>query len=165
MEETLVRVLHHLAVVLGQDVIWGVTGSVGMAWQGVPLTPHDIDIQTDAVGAYEIERRLAAYVTRPVTFSATERMRSHFGALTIDGVKVEIIGDIERRLADGSWSKPPDLTRIIHWVERDGLRLPVLDLEYEIAAYTQLGRLDRASLVRAWLDSQQDPDPKGLEDL
>ena len=39
------------------DVNWVVTGSLGFALQGVPVQPNDIDIQTDKVGAYEIERR------------------------------------------------------------------------------------------------------------
>ena len=38
------------------DVNWVVTGSLGFALQGVPVQPHDIDIQTDKAGAYEIER-------------------------------------------------------------------------------------------------------------
>ncbi|MCW5852548.1 MAG: hypothetical protein KIT87_20910, partial [Anaerolineae bacterium] len=64
---------------------WAVTGSVGMALQGIPVEPHDIDLQTDAAGAYEIQRRLAEYSVQPVAFLAGERMRSHFGRLVIEG--------------------------------------------------------------------------------
>ena len=85
---------------------WAVTGSLSFALQGVPVDPHDIDIQTDEAGAYEIERRFSACVVRKVAFSAAERIRSHFGALEIDGIKVEIMGEVQKRLEDGSsqWS-------------------------------------------------------------
>lgn len=90
-------------------VNWIVTGSLGFALQGVPVEIHDIDIQTDKAGAYEIERRFSEFVTRKITFSCTERIRSHFGALTIDGIKVEIIGDIQKWLNDGIWEDVVDL--------------------------------------------------------
>ena len=34
---------------------WVVTGSLGMALQGVDIEVHDIDIQTNQHGAHEIE--------------------------------------------------------------------------------------------------------------
>jgi hypothetical protein len=41
------------------DVNWAVTGSLGFALRGVPVTVHDIDIQTDKSGAYKIENLLS----------------------------------------------------------------------------------------------------------
>ena len=131
---------------------WVVTGSTGFALQGVPVEPKDIDIQTDRAGAYEIERLIAAAVVRPVTFSTAERIRSHFGALLLGGVTVEIMGDIEKRRPDGTWAPPPDLSRHSHMVTVEGMRLPVLSLEYEYQAYVALGRTERAAMLRAWLD-------------
>jgi hypothetical protein len=80
------------------QVIWAVTGSLSFALQGLPLEPHDIDIQTDTEGAYEIERRFSSQMGRKVAFSSTKRMRSHFGALLIEGIVVEIMGDIQSDL-------------------------------------------------------------------
>ncbi len=74
------------------NINWVVTGSFGFALQNVPVTPQDIDLQTNEAGAYEIECLLSKYVTRNVAFSTAENIRSHFGALTIDGIKVEIMG-------------------------------------------------------------------------
>lgn len=84
-------------------VSWVVTGSLGFALQGVSVEVHDIDIQADKEGAYEIERRLSEFVSTKVALSSTERIRSDFGTLMIDGIKVEIMGDIQKRLEDGSW--------------------------------------------------------------
>jgi hypothetical protein len=143
-----------LATLSGHDILWAFTGSTSFALQGMPLTPSDIDVQTDQPGAYEVERLLQDFVTRPVKFSSTGTIRSHFGELTINGVKVEIIGDVQHHLPDRTWSPPPDLRQAIHFVEWAGLTLPVLSLEHEEDAYQKLGRPNRASQIRQWLKNQ-----------
>lgn len=133
------------------SINWAVTGSLGFALQGVPIEPNDIDIQTDKRGAYEIERHFSEFVTKRVTFSSTERIRSHFGELMIDGIKVEIMGDIQKRNKDGSWEKPVSLEYHKRVVEVEGMKVPVLSLEYEYKAYLKLGRVDKAEMLRNWL--------------
>lgn len=136
------------------SVNWAVTGSVGFALQGVPVEPNDIDIQTDKRGAYEIERHFSEFVTKRVTFSSTERIRSHFGELMIDRIKVEIMGDIQKRLEDGSWENPVDLEFHKRVVEVEGMQVPVLSLEYEYQAYLKLGRIEKAEMLRNWLQGE-----------
>ena len=123
-----------------------------MALQGMPVEVHDIDIQTDKDGAYEIERCFAEFVIEPVRYSETERIRSYLGVLEIDGVKVEIMGDIQKRLGNRSWEEPVKVERYRRWVEVDGMRIPVLSLEYEYQAYLRLGRVKRAGILRSWLE-------------
>jgi hypothetical protein len=136
----------------GEDVPWAVTGSTGFALQGVPVAVHDVDVQTDAAGAYEIARRFAAEVTAPVRPAESARIRSHFGALLVDGIAVEIMGDIQKRRPDGTWEAPVDVARHRRWVTLDdGLRVPVLALEYEATAYRMLGRHETAEMLEAWL--------------
>ncbi len=140
----------------GSDVVWAVTGSLGCRLQGVPVQPHDIDISSDARGVYEIARRLAAFVTRPVVFSGTERIRSHFGALEIHGIQVEIMGDVEICGADGVWvASDQGAYRFVQVAE---LSVPVLSLQAECAGYLRLGRTARAQLLRAWLTAHGDED-------
>ena len=133
------------------DVNWVVTGSVGFALQGVPVSPGDLDIQTDKAGAYEIERLFPESVARRVALSTAENIRSHFGALLIDGVEVEIMGDIQKKRDDGSWDDPVDLDHHKRVVEIEGIRVPVLSLEYESRAYKRLGRMDKAAMLEKWL--------------
>lgn len=85
---------------------WVVTGRLGMALQGVPVTVHDIDIQTDKDGAHEIERHFSECVILPVRYSPTEQIRSHLGMLEIDDIKVEIMGDIQKRVEEQTWEAP-----------------------------------------------------------
>lgn len=145
----------------GSNVNWVVTGSLSFALQGLPLTPHDIDIQTDEAGAYEIERRFALYITRKVVFSSTERIRSHFGALLIDGIKVELMGDVQKRLEDSRWEEPVDLDCHKLFVAFEDMDVPVLSLEYEAQAYRKLDRLERAQMLQEALGRFQPRSTEG----
>lgn len=132
-------------------LVWAITAGVSLALQGLPLQPSDLDLQCDADAAYAIEARLAEFVTRPVQWRESERIRSHFGALAIGGIRVEIMGGVEHRLPDGSWHAAPGTAGITRWVEHQGLRLPVTDLAYEAAAYALLGREEKARLIRDFI--------------
>ena len=137
----------------GSDVNWAVTGSLGFALQGVPVEPHDIDIQTDKEGAYEIERLFYEFVIESVKFKESEKIRSHFGALIIDGIKIEIMGDIQKKLND-EWEPPVNIDRYKCFVEIEGMKIPVLDLEYEYKAYLKLGRVEKAKMLKKFLEER-----------
>jgi len=136
------------------QAIWVVTGSLGMAVQGVDLIVHDIDIQTDRLGAFEIESRFPEHIVEPVHYSQSERIRSYFGRLEMDSVKVEIMGDLQKRIDEKTWEEPVNVESHRRWVTVDGLRVSVLSLEYEYQAYLRLGRVEKAEILRKWLQSQ-----------
>jgi hypothetical protein len=131
-------------------VTWALTGSLGLALRGVPVFVHDVDVQTDRDGAYEIERIFADRVDRPVRFSESARVRSHLGTLRVDGVVVEIMGDVQHHLPSGDWEPPPALPRLLEYIDVSGRRIPVLPLEHEADAYAKLGRADRAAQIAAF---------------
>jgi hypothetical protein len=154
LEEPLLTALRELQVGLRtQTIPWVVTGSAGFALQGVPVVVHDLDVQTDAEGAYQIANCFAKAVIEPVRLWDSGSMRSHFGVLQLAGVRVEVMGDISKRNCDGSWDNPPDLPLLTRWVEVADLPIPVLALEYEYEAYRRMGRLDKANLLRRWLET------------
>ncbi len=139
------------------NVNWVVTGSLGFALQGVPVEPNnDIDIQTDKAGAYEIEHYFSDFATKKVVFSSTDSIRSHFGKLKIDGIKVEIMGNIQKRVEDGSWESPVDLKNHKRVIEVERMQIPVLSLEYEYQAYLKLGRIKKAEMLRKWLHGEHE---------
>lgn len=110
----------------------------------MPLEVHDIDLQITHAGAYCIQDAFVNHVVCPISFSSAERIRSYFGQLSLAGVRVEIMGNIEKKLPDGSWSQAPDLRSeaiVFRW---NRLLIPVLGLQYEYEAYKLLGR-DRAA--------------------
>lgn len=139
----------------GQPITWVVTGSFGMALQGVPVDVHDIDLQTDEACAYAIERHLAEYVITPVHCRDSTHIRSHFGQFEIDGVQVEVMGNVQKRLNDQSWEAPVAVQRHRHWVTVDTMQIPVFSLEYEVQAYRLLGRHEKAATLQAWLQRNQ----------
>jgi len=136
------------------DIIWAVTGSLGFALQGMPVEIHDIDIQTGKSGAYEMERLFQEYVAKKVNLSTSKKIRSHFGELIIDGIKVEIMGDIQKRIEDNKWEEPVDLIKYRRIIEFEGMMVPVLDLEYEYKAYLKLGRTGKAQKIKEHLNNK-----------
>ena len=89
IESPYLHTLRKICIGLGDcQSDWVITGSSGMALHGMDIEIHDIDIQTDQHGAYEIEAIFSEYVVEAVHYSASERIRSHFGSLEIDGVRV-----------------------------------------------------------------------------
>lgn len=138
----------------GSDTVWAITGSFGMALQGMDLPVHDIDIQTDQQGAYGIERELAEYAVVPVRYIQSERIRSHLGKLEIDSIQVEIMGAIQKRVDNQIWEQPVRVEEHLKWVEIEGMQIPVLSLEYEYQAYKKLGRNEKAEAIKEWLQKK-----------
>ena len=146
------EVLRKIAASLkSEPVVWAVTGSIGMALQGMKLEVHDIDLQTDRDGAYTIERALRNYSVKPVRFVESERIQSYLGMLEIDGIKVEIMGGIQKRLENLDWEPPVNVEPHRIWLEVNGLQVPVMSLEYEYQAYLKMGRTQKAEMIRDWL--------------
>ena len=135
-----------------RDLNWVVTGSVSFCLQGVPVSPNDIDIQTDETSAYSVERIFKRYLIKRVKFSSTDRIRSHFGALKIDGVLVEIMGAVQK-FYDGAWEDPIDIDKHKKIVTLEDMAIPVLNLCYEAEAYRRFGRVEMAKKLKAYSDS------------
>lgn len=149
-----------LARLKGAAISWALTGSTSFALQGVPIRPNDIDLQTDESGAYLLAELFASEVISPVQFTGTDHIRSHFGVLRLHGLRVEIMGDVQKRLPDGTWEPPVDVVQHRQYVAFEGWRVPVLTLEYEYQAYLILGRQERAQLLaRAIRQESANPSP------
>jgi hypothetical protein len=133
-------------VLEGKGVRWAVMGSLNHALQGLEIQPRDIDICTDERGAYAMERLHEEYVTHRVSYKEGEGVRSHFGEFKIDGVTVEIIGDMEIRADDGVWTPLSD-GPYRHVTEAEA-SIPVRTLEQEVETYIGLGRVERAEKLR-----------------
>lgn len=58
------------------SVNWVVTASLSLALQGVPVEVHDIDIESDEAGAYEIERLFSESVFTKMCHKEADTIRS-----------------------------------------------------------------------------------------
>ena len=133
------------------DELWAFTGSLGQYIQGMKINPHDIDIQTDRLGAYAINKLLSNYCVEQVYFKESEKIKSYFGVFKIDSVKIEVMGDMQK-LVNDSWTFKTDLKSTILIVNWKGLKIPVMDLEYELQAYNDMGRFERAEKIKSFLE-------------
>jgi hypothetical protein len=134
-----------------KPIKWAVTGSLGMVLHGMQMEIHDIDLQTDKEGAYEIERRLVRYLAKLVHFKASERIRSYFGVFEIDGIKIEVMGDMQHILPGQKWDSPVDLSSCRDWVEYADMQIPVITLEHEVEAYQKMDRTEKAERIKNFL--------------
>ncbi len=134
-------------------VAWAITGSCGFALQSVPVIPNDIDVQTGRDGAYAIAEQFVPYVVDPVVFRVSPIIKSYFGRLMVEGVQVEIMGDVQKRV-NGRWEPPVDILPIRQFVQIENMALPVLSLAYEYEAYRQLGQVEKAEMLLPWVNSR-----------
>jgi len=131
------------------DNLWALTGSAGLRLQGVDLPVNDLDLQTDAKTVFVLEKRLAEFMKVPVHIWETEHTLSYHGQAEIDGLQVELLGDIRHRLPDGTWGRSLDIESVLVWMEWRERRVPVLSLEHEAAAYEKMGRTQKAERIRS----------------
>jgi hypothetical protein len=132
------------------EVNWALTGSVAHRLHGADIVCHDVDVQTDAPGAYDIATRLRQWVVDPVELRSSARMRSHFGRLRFDDlqVDVEVMGAVQKRTMNGPWTEPTNPSDHRVYVSTGSVDVPVLSLRYEADAYDAIGRPERARLLR-----------------
>jgi hypothetical protein len=133
-----------------KEINWALTGSTSHALQGVPVEPHDIDVQTDEAGVWKAAEALAAYCVSPPCWTESQTIRSLLGKYAIEGIEIELIGALQKRKPNGSWGTPTDPAEHRRVVEFEDLAIPVLTLEYEAVAYAELGRHERAELLRQY---------------
>ncbi|RPJ26183.1 MAG: hypothetical protein EHM33_12530 [Chloroflexi bacterium] len=131
------------------DYLWALTGSAGLRLQGVDLSVHDLDLQTDAKTIYLLEKKLAEFMKVSVHVWESEHTLSYHGQAEIDGLQVELLGDVRHRGVDGVWQPPLDIPSVLVWVEWRGLQIPVLSLAHEALAYEKMGRKQKAELIRS----------------
>src|SRR3990170_6356544 len=149
----LVRVLRLVAPSLDrQGLPWALVGSSASYLQGLRCLPKDIDLAANREGAYLMGDLLAPYAIRPVAFSETERYASHFGIFALDGVNVEVMGDLLVRGEDEHIDLAEHYVRWnreVRHVHVGELEVPVAPLEWQLVAYALLGRDDRVADLAA----------------
>ena len=136
------------------ESLWALTGSAGLRLQGVDISVNDLDLQTDAKTVFLLEKGLGEYIKVPVYLWETEHTWSYHGQAEIDGLQVELLGDIRHRLPDRSWGASLDIESVLVWVEWHEEKIPVLSLVHEAQAYEKMGRLQKAELIRSAIREQ-----------
>jgi hypothetical protein len=136
---------------------WALMGSTASVLQGIDdYEPPDIDLTTTMEGAYIMAGAMgqAGTVTRPIGYSVRPPYASYFGIFEVEGVKVEVMGELVIRCDDGvidlhdHWSRWSDKVRVLHW---EDFHVPVVPLEWQLIANTLLRRPERVAGIARYL--------------
>lgn len=131
------------------ELPWSLTGSAGLRLQGVDISVNDLDLQTDAQTIYILEQKLIEFMKVPVHVWESEHTLSHHGQAEINGLQVELLGDMRHRSRAGIWEPTVDIASVRVWVNWRELQVPVLSLKHESRAYEKMGRMQKAELIRS----------------
>jgi hypothetical protein len=121
---------------------WALTGSTSFFLQGMDVQVHDIDIMTNAQDAYRLAGRLENYaVNARVLLGVAKKIKSHFGSLRIEDNRLEIMGDIQKKLPDGTWEPVFEIAPITRSSSMKILRYRSLPLSMKQRQYRILGSM------------------------
>jgi len=122
---------------------WAIDGSSSLALQGIDVMPNDVDILTDKDGAYEIQETFKEFIVKPVSRSSNARYESHYGVLSLGGVRVEIMGDL-KVFRNGQWSslQNPETVKVKK-VRFLGMEIPAVSVETQVESGYFLERIKR----------------------
>jgi len=148
MEEVLKIISKRLT---DKNINWVLGGSLNLAIQGVNVIPHDIDILTNQKGALAIQKELDEFTQESVVYKESDLFKSWLGVFEINGVKVEIMGDLSSRASiHDNWRPPTKLKNPVYITYQD-LTIPVKSLKEEYGAYTRMGRTEKAEKIKSCL--------------
>ncbi len=131
-------------------LFWILVGSTSLKLRGVDVTPSDIDIVTDLETISRIDQRLERFRIRAPRYSEGSGFRSTHAIYRVNGVKVDVMANIQFKSPYG-WMSPRPYH--VHHVESAGIQIPVLSLEDEVDAYQKMGRKEKAEKIIAFSTS------------
>lgn len=146
------------------NVAWEIGGSAGAWLRGAEIAPADIDLSIDAAECARLAELLDEYLVVPnhATPGSDGRPRTRGAAFvgTLKaGLRVEWGGappDLPSTAPLSEWEGPGWIERR-QWVDRDGFRLPVAPVEFEIVRLAERGQDERLrTLLRSPVRSTVD---------
>ena len=116
-------------------------GTAGLVLQGLDMNVDDIDIVCDMDTAEASNELLADFVTEPVSFKETSKLKSYFGKFKINNILVEVYGDWQIKDLKGNWGEAFDASDDeVNEIEFQGRRVRVVKPGTELSVFAKLGR-------------------------
>ena len=154
MKSENIAVLQIIAKILNhEDIFWVLTGSTALNLRGVDVEMKDIDIMSDRENAYRIDKLFTKYCVQPMSYSETEKFRSHFGVYEINGIRIEVMADLEYKNMNGNWQK--SIWDKIVKQKIDDLIVPMFTIKDELKSYEDLGREEKAMKIREFMKERK----------
>lgn len=127
---------------------WIISGGISHKIQGLDIETIDIDILTNTSLAFEMGQALKEYSVNNVKVCGNDKFHSAFGQFEIDGVPVEIAGDL---VIKGEFKYPISITQQVLkkcvQVTVDDYNINLEPLEESLIADSLLGRQKRVSKI------------------
>jgi hypothetical protein len=148
-QQTLAQVARRLEAVTEP---WCVGASGALALHGLPLTPRDVDLFTTPRGVDQIAQALDDCLVQPPHWWDSPLAQSRFAAFDVDGVRVEVIGDLRPRGLDGTLAtEPRSLEYGLMVLPGADVQVPVSPLPVLLQSYRLAQRPERVRQIEKFL--------------
>lgn len=143
--------LFKVADALG-PVPWLLGGSGLLRAHGLAEIAHDWDVLVPASARPEVCARVKPWLLSLVTDRHPVWASAFIGRLNVEGAKVEVIGGMALRHAEGVYRV--EVTSPAEWWEVAGRRVPLAPLEEWLLLYLLMGREEKAARIASALEKR-----------
>jgi hypothetical protein len=130
---------------------WMLIGTTSLFLQGYQVAPNDIDIVCNEEVAVIIEQALAAHHQPFNKLVTRDKFRSRFSRYVIDGVKIELMGNLQVNASSG-WVDVLKSIRQSENISLEGRTFTVPGKEEQMRIYQWFGR-EKDQRIIAMLES------------
>ena len=141
-------------VIKGEKLSWWLAGSAALAVRGVPISPGDIDIITDANGAKRLSTLLLDFVVEPI-IPVKGWICRWFGS-AFWHARIDIVGGVLRsvdrpHITDYGPTAAQRL-EVVKW-QGETLSIPPLDLQLQVSK--RRGLTERVKKIEQFMDQSR----------
>lgn len=131
LDNTIIQITN-VALNLQED--WAFVGSTASYIEGQKVIPSDIDIMTTKVGVEYFASKLTEFITVPLYFDDSKKGSSWYIKLLINGIEVEIMGELVVKGDIDKISTPTGAKtwQFLNHKEFKGLSMPLFPDEFQI---------------------------------
>lgn len=118
---------------------WMLIGSASLYLQGFPVNPQDIDILCDTATAIKFEALLSDHRIETKITSGKDKFSSRFSQYVINGIPVEIMGDLLVNTTT-EWVNLWEMITEPQTVQLNGHNYLIPNIQDQLKIYTLFGR-------------------------
>jgi hypothetical protein len=137
------KILHDKLI----DLDWRLIGSANLTLQGIDIIAKDIDIMVKVDNVQVVQTLLQQYCTKRIEYSKTGNFASYYGQFNINDVKIDVIAGLVL-IKNGVQTTKDIFAKNPTIIDVEGMAIPCANLNTEYEAYIDLGRYDKAQLIK-----------------
>ena len=140
---------------------YAIRGTTSLVLQGIDMKVDDIDIICDSQTALRFNELFKEEITDTIKYSESDKYKSYFGKMILDGILVEIMGELQINTSKNvegkskSWSNVYDGSDDeVNIISIDGVNIRVTRLEVELAMFSQMGRWNAYQKIKRQVEEK-----------